>query len=412
MSNQEPLRDALRHRADRLGDTSPLTLDDVKGRARGIRRRQAAVTGLAAAAVLAVAVPVGIAVTDRVGTDPDNPPVAGPSATPSQDGTSSPSPTGPRRVVLTTEVSETSDAPAIPYLYDGGIMQGEYLLMVGKDYDSFAPVDLGWVATRRDDEGNSSVDFLDADGNVTGSEPSTGSLAVSRDGTVVAYATPDGELMTVTPDAEPMSLVDPEALPDGILEPVAVVGSDSCLENAEGGGCAVFFNSDDVEKQAAYSVTSKGIVSPLLLSVNGLSPDGSLSGVTSIDQNAGGSCSVVLAPDGEEAWETCDHMLGQFSPDGRYVIGHPAYQSGIGDASVAILDARTGELMAEFQNSEEHQSFINDVVWDSDNTLLATVFEEGSWSLMRMTPAGELSTVLADLGDDMDEVPLQLSTQP
>ena len=100
MSNHEPLRDALRSRADQLGDTHPLTLDDVKGRARGIRRRRAAVSGLAAAAVLAVAVPIGIGVTDSVRTDPDDPPVAGPSVSPSA---SSPLPAGPHRVTLTTE---------------------------------------------------------------------------------------------------------------------------------------------------------------------------------------------------------------------------------------------------------------------------------------------------------------------
>ncbi len=410
MSNHEPLRDALRSRADQLGDTHPLTLDDVKGRARGIRRRRAAVSGLAAAAVLAVAVPIGIGVTDSVRTDPDDPPVAGPSVSPSA---SAPLPAGPHRVTLTTEVQGTSEVPGIPYLYDRGIRQGDYLLNLGEDYDTFATAGLGWAGTRRDDEGNAFVDLLDEDGEVVVSAPSTGSLAVSADGTVVVYATPDGELVAVTPGAERQSLVEPDGLPAGILEPVAVIGSRSCDPDSAGGGCAVFFNSQAAEEQGAWSATSKGIVSPFpdFRWLTGLSPDSSPAGVVSVAEDTS-VCSAVLSADWDkQAWKTCDHELGQFSPDGRYVIGHPAIGDGRGDTSVAILDARTGELRAEFSNTEENPAFINNVVWDTDNTLLATVFEDG-WSLMRMTADGELTTVLDDLGDDPDTVPLRLATQP
>ena len=418
MSNHDPLRDALRSRAEELGDPNPLTLDDVKGRARGIRRRRAAVSGLAAAAVLAVAVPMGIAVTDRVGTSPQDPPVAGPSVPPTDDGSASPdgspAPKGPQRVPLTVEVDGTSYAPEIPYLYDGTLVRPDGTeVAVDGDYRGFAPVGDGWVATRTDDEGNAFVDLLDPEGRVTGSEPSTGALAGSSDGTVAAFATPDGQLMTVTPGAAPTSLVEPEALPDGFLTPVAVLGSDSCDEDAAGGGCAVFFDSADAEDQAAWSATAKGIVSPFpgLLGLGGISPDGSTTGTTSVSMD--GSCSALVGPDrGEIAWKTCDYTLGRFSPDGRYVIGHPAYQSGFGDASVAILDARTGNLLAEFQSSAEPQAAVYDVVWDTDSTLVATVFEEGTWSLMRMAADASLTTVLADLGGDMDTAPLVLPTRP
>jgi hypothetical protein len=205
--------------------------------------------------------------------------------------------------------------------------------------------------------------------------------------------------------------VEPQALPSGNLQTVGVTGSDSCMENSEGGGCAVFLNSQG-EQRAAYSATAHGIVAPLpgLLAVAGLSPDGSLSGLVSASD--GGSCSQVLGRDWEKAWQTCDYTLGQFSPDGRYVIGYPAYRDGIGDSSVAILDAHTGEVLAEYVNSEEHPAFINTAVWDEDSTLLATVFEKDAWSLMRMTPDGELTRVSNLIDASMDEVPLRFSTRP
>lgn len=414
MSNHDPLRDALRDRADQLGDTSPLTLDDVKGRARGIRRRRAAVSGLAAAAVVAVAVPVGISVTDRVG-NPDRPPVAGPSVTPSESGSSRPVPEGPHRVALTTDLPLRTETPGIPYHYDGSIVDGTESVRVEEEYRSFTPVGGGWVAVRSDDEGNSFVDLLDGEGDVLVSAPSTGSLAASDNGTVAVYATPDGELVTVTPGGERMSLVDPEALPGGVLEPVAVNGADTCDPDSAGGGCVVFFNHQDLEEEGAWSATSKGIVSPFpdFLSLGGQSPDGLLSGIVSRAED-NSVCSAVLGENWDkQLWETCDYALGKFSPDGRYVIGHPANQSGFGDASVAILDARTGDLVAEFSNSRENPASIFDVTWDADSTLVATVFESGTWALMRMTPEGELSLMRETTGDeDPADVPIVFATQP
>ena len=416
MSNHEPLRDALRDHADRLGDTSPLTQDDVKGRAKGIRRRRLAVSGLAAAAVLAVAVPAGITVSRGIGGRPDSGPAASPSVTPTKDASEtpepSPAPEGPAHVTLTTEVEAGSYEPGIPYLYDGAIVRPDGSeVPVDADYTAVAALGDGWVASRTDENGYAFVDLLDTDGTVTASKPSTGSLAVSQDGTVVAYATPDGELMTVVPDSAPLQLVDPEALPGGLLQPVAVIGSDSCLENSSGGGCAVFLNSQG-EQRAAYSATAHGIVGELpgLLTVAGLSPDGSLSGLVSASD--GGSCSQVLGRDWEKAWQTCDYTLGQFSPDGRYVIGRPAYLDGSGDSSVGILDARSGELLAEYTNSEEHPAIINNVVWDEDGTLLATVYENDAWSLMRMTADGQLTSVSNLIDGPMEDAPLRFSTRP
>ena len=359
--------------------------------------------------MLAVAAPIGLAVTDGIGTDPSNPPVAGPSTTPSES-----TPSGPRRIALTIDVEESSGAPAIPYQYDGNLLLPDGTeVPVDEDYRSFAPAGDGWVAVRADDEANLFVDVLDSAGEVLVSAPSTGSLAASADGTIAVYATPDGELMAVTAGGERTSLVDPAGLPDGTLEPVAVNGSGSCDPESADGGCVVFFNSEDGEEQGAWSATSKGIVQPLpdFLWLTGLSPDGSPSGVVSVAEDTS-TCSAVGRDWDKVAWETCDHMVGRLSPDGRYVIGRPVVGDGIGDSSVAILDARTGDLLAQATNSEEHPAFINDAVWDTDNSVLMTVFEKDTWSLLRMTPDGELTEVLGDLGDDMDDVPVVLATQP
>lgn len=413
MSDHDPLRDALRGRAENVGDVSPLTLDDVKGRARGIRRRRLAVSALAAAAVVAVAVPAGIAVTDDLGTRPDRAPVAGPSgtATPSPAPTTTPTPEVPLTVTLTPNVEGHGGEPQVPYIFNGVVNRTDgSTVKVQAGYVDLAPLGDGWAATRKDDQGNSFVDLLSPDGAVTGSYASTGSLAVSADGTVVSYATPDGGLMVVTPDSAPRSLVDPAALPGGPLKPVAVSGSDSCMKDAANGGCAVLLDGFDGGPRA-YAASNEGVTPlPQLLTVGGLSPDGSLDGMISVTD--GGSCSTVLQRDETPAWKTCDHTLSSFSPDGRYVVGQPAYLDGFGDPRIAILDARTGDPLVVYRNSRDHPASVFDFTWEQDDTLLATVYEAGEWSLLRLTVDGRVTGLVTGLGNAQEDPPVILPARP
>jgi hypothetical protein len=151
MSNDDPIRDALRRHADEIGASEhPLGLDDVKGRARGIRRRRIAVSGLAAAAVLAVVVPAGMALDDRV-TGTRDPDVAA-SRTPSPTSLASPTP-GSQPGLLTTHVDGHSGEPGIPVVYDGKIqVPGGSPVPVKGDYDQVAALGDGWVGVGRDDQ--------------------------------------------------------------------------------------------------------------------------------------------------------------------------------------------------------------------------------------------------------------------
>ena len=61
----------------------------------------------------------------------------------------------------------------------------------------------------------------------------------------------------------------------------------------------------------------------------------------------------------ELVWDTCDYSLGAFSPDGKYVLASDPYQSGAGPASVSVLHARTGDLVASFQPERGTQVTLN-----------------------------------------------------
>ena len=433
MSDHDDLGRALRDHAETIGaGEHPISFDDVRGRAHGIRRRRMAATGLAAAAVLAVAIPTGMVVANRATTQPDLPPAGSPTpqlTTPPDPSTSPNATDDPgndtKVVVLDNNTDTRSTKPGIAYLVDGGLLVGTAdgnvtLRMPDGDeasatrhYDAIARAGDAWLALWRDDQGRSFVDLVERGGIVVDTRRATDTLAESHDGSIAVYGTPDGNTVSFSSTDDNLVVTGPDAAKPG-ANPVAVLGSGTCKEaEPEGGGCTVFFN-DNGTNPAGYYASSHGISDQVadLRSVGGVSKDGWVDGVVSADDF--GSCSVMLDQDAREQWRTCDYTLGRFSPDGKYVLGHPAYRDGIGDGSVAILDARSGKVLVDYKNDRQAQAFINNAVWDTDGTVLATVFARGSWSLLRLTPQGDLSLVddLGALGSDMDQVPLVLETRP
>ncbi|MGA8209379.1 MAG: hypothetical protein WB798_04420, partial [Nocardioidaceae bacterium] len=345
------------------------------------------------------------------GARPDTPPAASPTVrttdSPTPSGTGRPV-TG-RKVLLTTQVEARGGEPQIPYVFDGAInLPDGSQVPVSADYSQVAALGDGWVAVR-----DGFVDRLDATGSVTASEPGSGPLAVTADGSIVVYTTPEGALMSLSAGAEPLAVTAAaDAVPSAV--PVGVLGSGTCQEGADGDGCTVYYN-DPGQRPRGLLASSHGITERVgdLLSVGGVARDGRVDGIVSVTDQ--GSCSVMLEPNGDVAWRTCAHTLGAFSPDGRLVLGHPAYRDGIGDGSLAILDAVTGAVLVDYVNDATTQAFLHTAVWDADGTVLATVFARGSWSLMRMTSQGDLSNVsgggLAG-GSDETSPPLAFAARP
>jgi hypothetical protein len=119
-----------------------------------------------------------------------------------------------------------------------------------------------------------------------------------------------------------------------------------------------------------------------------------------------GSCWAMYSYGGGEAAEsfgdeTCDFSLGEFSTDGKYVIGWPAYADGWGPGEVTILDAETFEPVVRFDSGEDYG--VHEAVWDSDgDSLIATVYLDGTWQLLRLGVDGSVETVSDPVeADDM-----------
>ena len=150
---------------------------------------------------------------------------------------------------------------------------------------------------------------------------------------------------------------------------------------------------------------------PGLVDASGATEHGLIAGTTKLLDD--GVCSGVLRADGfDPLWNTCDFSFERFSPDGRYLLGTDPYRSGLGTSQLVILDARTGDVVVHYQRRDPDPVHINEMVWEDDSHVLASVYEDGNWAVVRMDLSGnvELATDLVP-GPDA-ESPLYFSLRP
>jgi hypothetical protein len=376
----------LHDRSERMAG-STLSLGEVKSRARGIRRRRQAMTGAAAAVVLAVAVPVGMTVTDAIDAKPLPP--AQQTQTPDPDKTDNAQPQpdfpdGP--VTLGVEGLPAGAAPAVNYIdYGAGqLVTPEATYDLPEVTGSIARNGDGWITLG----GESEVRWLNADMNVVRTEPSASSyLAVSDDGGQVAwvqgrYQDPEVLLFAAaTTGGEPRSWRVPDE--DGEVRPVGFLGQDRVV-------FTIIENSTNGIAEPDGSVTEL-----TGLSVRSASEAAGLIAVQTEYSNAR-KCDGVVDPSvttSETVWETCEYQLGEFSPDGRYVIGKVVQEDQTA-SEVAVLDARTGDVLARFVSDPDAPVTVYQVVWEDADSLLAVTQEVPStdYAMVRIGLDGSLQS--------------------
>lgn len=392
MSNHQTdeLTRALRERSDDMSGTH-VAFEDVKGRARGIRRRRRTVGGLAAAAVLlAVGVPVGIGATGGLDRGQELMPVdQGPSVTetPTPEPAPTPGPDGTFR--LTLDGLEVGAAPTAPYV----LVDQRELVTPDRTVDlpdglvQVTPFRGGWlaIAERRTGAGGMELRFMDQDFRVSRTVDTGPTFAVSDDRSRVTYTEREGDttwlvVASTTTDEETRH----ELTGTGDLQPVGFVGDED-----------VVFQTTAGERQDP-AVATPGESSPIsgILNVRGTSEaTGLVSGLTQWSPT--GSCSAVADPmTGEQAWETCDWLLDAFSPDGRYVVGYPTYYDGPGPSSMAILDAATGDVVTRFNPGRIRQvTGVSQAVWEDDDSVLVMLTQGNKMGMVRADVDGRLETV-------------------
>src|SRR5262245_38448017 len=141
----------LQQQANRIHG-GPLTMPDVTGKARSIRRRRAlAATAGAAAVVVAIIAPVGIIAMNNGDKQPLNPTSSGPTA-----ASSAPAPNGQVFTVDMTPPAEgtTEASPMVPNWFDGTLIDGHgNSVNVGERVTDFIQTGDTWTGVVRTDDG-------------------------------------------------------------------------------------------------------------------------------------------------------------------------------------------------------------------------------------------------------------------
>ncbi|HET6627508.1 MAG TPA: hypothetical protein VFG63_14050 [Nocardioidaceae bacterium] len=402
LNQKDELVRELHQRSQDVGG-HPIGLDAVKHSARGIRRRRRVVTGTVAAAVLAVAVPAGMAVTGGLHQSSPDPVAPGPKVTRTATPQPKPKPVG--EVTLTTDGLSRSGEPRIGYVYGSQIIQDDGTATeVDQQYADLAPYAGGWIGLAFG-QGEYAVTVLDQDGDVTGSSPGGQSIAVTSDRSHLAYfeSSRDGGVLTAV-SADGGAPVTWEFAAGSAVTPVGMLGADT-----------VVYEESSVDPVVMVA-TPDGRTTPVpgLMAAGGASDAAGLISGQTESRDDGGSCWAVVDPGAKNPrlWDTCDFQLGQFSPDGRYLLASAGYGDGLGASDVAILDARTGEPVVDYTRAGRDNLFVHEAVWEDDSHVLASVFRDGEWTMVRMDLEGSLSAASPAVPGDEMSWPFEFSARP
>ncbi len=398
MSNHDEkdlLAHELRQRSAGVGG-HPIGLDDVRDRARSIRRRRNAVRGVVAAVVLAVAVPVGLSATDLLGSSgTPAPPVASQSGEPSPD-TPAPTPGPDGSFPLTVHGLPQGEPAGVPYVVakDDQLVTPDSTLDLPESYATITPYNGGWLAIGSEQHPGKII-MLDDNLEVTHTDPAGGyDLAVSADRSHVAYVVAEGNDKVMLVNA-PTDGTDPVTWmidsPGGeAVNPVGYLDNDTVVYNAP---------ATDVMGIARTG----GTLTPVegLLRIDDASEaTGMISGL--ISYGTAGGCSGVMDPEsGKVLWKSCDYSNLRFSPDGRLVVADASYFDGPGSPTLTILDASTGDVVADFSPEQRDTVVgVTQAVWEDDDTVLAHVEEGVDQAMVRLEVDGS-----SELVTDVVQVP-------
>jgi len=404
MNPEDLLADALHDRVERT-DYPSTPLSTVAGRAGAIRARRRRTTALAAAAAVAVVVVPGAV---WLGRSPDGSPQPGQSLSsgPSTDPTA-PTVAGP----LPLAALPLGQKPGIDYL-----VGDTYVTMDGRRTtdpalrraNAATPVRGGLLFAVPE---KASPDIARLWLRSQGSDQNLGCgskhFAMSTDGTRTAYWVMDS-----------CTAGSAGKLYDGL---------DNTM--AEGGAGSVPTSAGEVIDPVGIQPGSVVVnawrgqrPTPELIDAytGNATPLSALRLVTGSDENhrvvsgeiAGNplESAVVDVRTGAVLWRT-GWQLGQFSPDGKYVIG---LQSGDGSPdSYAIFDAVTGERIRELPHWDL-PGWIRQVAWEVDDTVLAVADGPDGEAIIRFDLRGSLSRA-TPIGPPTESVQIggyRLATRP
>lgn len=379
----EDLRQALhRHAA-----TTPRRPDLARaaiGRARTIQRRRRVTGVVAAAALIALAVPLGIQAGDLASRSSEQPEIAD---TPGPDDEA---PAEQVEVELDLGDLPVGSAPAVPYL-DGTtlVFDGEEL-DVGETPNSFNAA-LGsdgivYYVSRVQGRPSELQRFSPTEGALSSLGTVESGPWASADGRyvlwgqraagsreVVALDTETGQEYALPVDAGP------GRVPLGVADGTAYLWSGEQVETWRFG-----------EESAS--------IDPAVQDAFVFSPAGTLRSDDTPGEGETGRCSTVVDQStGEQLWDTCEHTVGGFTSDDRYAWGYSSDRVSISRGYNVVLHAASGDEVLRIEPGRRGDIFGNRL--ETDDTLLVLYSQGGQVAVVRCTistGACELATEPVD----------------
>lgn len=389
----------LRERAADV-DGHPIGFDAVRQSARKIRRRRNIVTGAVAAVVASISLPTGVAITSALngpeGTPDDQIVATSPSGNATPKPAPKPRPDGTFPVTL--KGLPRGEDPTVSYVlpHERMLVTADGRFDLPSAYRQIVPFMDGWMALAASDQGGTDNVRLDADLEVLETTPAGAGLVLNADGTRLLYvqrdfnvpgrtvvldtpATPDYEREQVTWDV-PRNR---DIVPVGYLDEERVVfqavdGEDPVIEMGVNGN-----DPHTVPLEGFQKVTSVSEATGLVAGQISYDPmDGACSGV----MDPAVSTSTMV-------WETCDYTLGEFSPDGRYLIAGPTYVDMWGPSQLTVLDTETWEPVVEFDPDNDTVRQFSQTTWEDEDTVLGILVEGNDMGMVRAELNGRLESV-------------------
>jgi len=370
----------LHHRVDGMTD-APLGLGDVKDRAGRIQRNRRIAVGVGIAAAVAIIVPTAVIAGSGLNRTSEVPPAS-----------EGPTPRHDIRTTLTLDGLASGAAPAVEYFTeDGVVLPGRGLVRTDRSFQALLPseTDGGYIAVEPDGQHLRALteDFVPQSGSAT-----TSSFVTTPDRAHYAFVTVESGAQTLVS----ISTTDPDGartwdFPERpVIEPVGFLSDQRVVFQTTGDGETRSIGIAEVDG------TTTELEGRYVKAISVDTATGLLAVQTKSNEDASGCFGVVdtTASTAAPRWETCDYSLGTFSADGQYVLASDPYQSGFGKASLTILDADTGSMVATFQQERGSQIALPQVVWESSTTVLATAQEGPDFGIVRFGTDGTLEAAV------------------
>jgi hypothetical protein len=237
-------------------------------------------------------------------------------------------------------------------------------------------------------------------------------LAVNTRRSLAVWMSGDGRVEGYAVDGTSLGAFSLPGKASGDSPQVLAVTGDDC---GPGGSCQVLVRTTDPQtgENLSWIVTPDGGAQQQsglgFQSLSDMTARGARVGLTGI-RHDGTTCSGIAKPARPPWIRTCLDQLVSFSPDGKAVSAIASQTDGAGSTDLAAYDIGGRGVFFDHPSpaNPDQQMTVQTLVWEDDTHLLATVYQEGRWSVVRFGLDGSMEVAVPGVAGDIAYSPIVL----